>query len=387
MKKTISLILALALLFCLSACGKNSSDVSSNETSLTESTTSFTSSSNSENSSSETSSSETSSKANSSKTSSVASATSSATSSTVSKSDYSNSTETINILRQDNAVDYKGKIITPSAILNSDYSVYKYNENTWECRRNISVYDGKLFYSAIVPDKYQTQTGIFTCDENGKNVKKLVANAASGNYTIYQGRIYYIDSRYYVDYEWQIYLCSSNIDGTDEKEEIYLENFGGVYSAVVKDSVLYCWIYEGETLCIAKFDPKSKKFEIAKRYSEPSTRHRSELHLVGNDIYYHFGEHIYKVNFKGEDTALPIATNESETYLLNENVIFCEQGIMVIDFGNQTAYDPVDFFTFDDLSTKKVAPKSIYTVVKRNTGNLSKSFSTCQKKDKIIFFE
>ena len=373
----------MVLIFSLCAGEKNSAGESSNETSTVNSTASVVSNVSSQSEASSAASSET----DSSKTSRVASATSSATSSTASKKDYSNSTETINILRQDNAADYKGKIITPSAILNSDYSIYKYNENTWEIRQNISVYDGKLFYYDTVAEKYQNRNVIFTCDENGKNVKEIVKNASFGIYTIYQGRIYYIDSRYYVDYEWQSYLCSSNIDGTDEKEEIYLENFDDVYFAVVKDSVLYCWIYEGETLCIAKFDPKSKKFEIAKRYSEPSTRHRSELHLVGNDIYYHFGAHIYKVNFKGEDTALPIAKNESENYLLNEQVIFCEQGIMVIDFGNQTAYAPFDFFTFYDLSTKKVAPKSIYTVVKRNTGNLSKSFSTCQKKDKIIFFE
>lgn len=382
MKKLTAFLLALVLIFSLCACEKNSAGESSNETSTVNSTASVVSNVSSQSEASSAASSE----AESSKTSSVASATSSATSSTVSKKDYSNSTETINILRQDNAADYKGKIITPSAILNSDYSIYKYNENTWEIRQNISVYDGKLFYYDTVAEKYQNRNVIFTCDENGKNVKEIVKNASFGIYTIYQGRIYYIGKKYETN-KWKKYLCSSNVDGTDEKGEICLENFGDVYFAVVKDSVLYCWIYEGETLCIAKFDPKSKKFEIAKRYSEPSTRHRSELHLVGNDIYYHFGAHIYKVNFKGEDTALPIAKNESENYLLNEQVIFCEQGIMVIDFGNQTAYDPVDFFTFDDLSTKKVAPKSIYTVVKRNTGNLSKSFSTCQKKDKIIFFE
>ena len=383
MKKLTAFLLALVLIFSLCACEKNSAGESSNETSTVNSTASVVSNVSSQ---SEDSSSAASSETDSSKTSSVASATSSATSSTASKKDYSNSTETINILRQDNAVDYKGKIITPSAILNSDYSVYKYNENTWETRQNISVYDGKLFYYDTVAEKYQSRNAIFTCDENGKNVKEIVKSANFGIYTIYQGRIYYIGKKYETN-KWKKYLCSSNVDGTDEKGEICLENFGDVYFAVVKDSVLYCWIYEGETLCIAKFDPKSKKFEIAKRYSEPSTRHRSELHLVGNDIYYHFGAHIYKVNFKGEDTALPIAKNESEKYLLNKTIAFWEQGIMVMDSRYDSVNDPIDFFTFDDLNTKKEAPKSLYTTVKLNIKNEMFSFFVCQKNDKVILFE
>ncbi|MBE6770335.1 MAG: hypothetical protein E7548_06245 [Ruminococcaceae bacterium] len=382
MKKLTAFLLALVLIFSLCACGKNSAGESSNETSTANSTASVVSNVSSQSEASSAASSET----ESSKTSSVASATSSATSSTVSKKDYSNSTETINILRQNNAVDYKGKIITPYAILNSDYSIHTYYENNWECRRYISVYDGKIFYHDDVAEKYQTRNAIFTCDQNGKNVKEIVKSASFGIYTIYQGRIYYIGKKYETN-EWKKYLCSSNIDGTDEKGEICLENIGDVYFAVVKDSVLYCWIYEGEALCIAKFDPKSKKFEIAKRYSEPSTRHRSELHLVGNDIYYHFGEHIYKVNFKGEDTALPVATNESETYLLNKAIAFWEQGIMVMDSRYDSVNDPIDFFAFNDLSTKKVAPKSLYTVAKANRENTMYSFVTCQKKDKVILFE
>ncbi len=374
MKKTISLILALALLFCLSACGKNSADVSSNETSLTESTTSVVSSSNSENSSSEASSSETSSKADSSKTSSTASV----SSSTVSKKDYSNSTETINILVQDNAVDYKGKIITPYAILNSDYSIHAYYENTWECRRNISVYDGNLFYYDIVAEKYQTRSVIFTCDENGKNVKEVVKNAIFGIYTIYKGRIYYLCEKH---------LCSSNIDGTDERKESYLEGFSQPSFAVVKDSVLYCWIFKDETPCIIKFDPKTKKLEVVKRYPNPTSYFwRSPLLLQGNDIYYYSGNILRKVNFSGEDPSLLDTTTYPQPYIINKHVNVCGSGVFVATHYPDSKELTNSLFAFNDLTTEKTPPETIYKVIKNaEIQNLSGLY-ICQSKDKIILF-
>ncbi|MBP3706813.1 MAG: hypothetical protein J6J13_06170 [Clostridia bacterium] len=382
MKKTFSIILTFTMFFCLCACGKNSADIGSNETSLTEITASITSSnSSSENSSSETSSAKTSSVTVSNKTSSTASV----SSSTVSETDYSNSTETITILLQDNVVHYKGKIITPYAILNGDYSVHQYYENGWECRRNISVYDSKLFFHDNISEKGQERNAIFTCDENGKNVKEVVKNTHAGVYTIYQGRIYYPWGNN-ENGKWERYIYSSNIDGTDEKKEVYLENISDIYVAVVKDSVIYFWAYENNELGIAKFDPKSKKFEMVKRYSDSSVRHRSELTLVGNDIYYHFDGAVYKVNFTGEDTVLPIATNESDTYLFNKTVAFCDQGVLVMNPLDKTANDPIDFFDFNDLSTKKEAPKSLYVTEKLNRIGHFYSFTTCQEKDKVILF-
>ncbi len=385
MKKLLSFFLALCLTVCLTACGKNPSKVGSNETSITSSAASLNSSTVSltENDSSQS----VSSGVSSAKTSSVASGgKTSSTVSTAPKKDYSNSTETITIPTQGNAVLYKGKIITSHTILNSDYSIYTNYENSWDSKRNISVYDGKLFYYDDVADKYQTRNAIFTCDENGKNVKEVVKNAIFGIYTIYQGSIYYFCERYYVDYEWQTYLCSSNLDGTDEREEIYLENIGDIYFAVVKDSVLYCWAFEGDNTCILKFDPKTKKLEVAKRYSEPATRHRSALMLEGSDIYYHFGNYLYKVNFSGEDIALPIAPNESDKYLLNKHVAICDQGVMVMRSDHHSAYEPVDFFYFDDLSAKKEAPENLYVkVIRKATGDLFNYFPY-KKDDKIILF-
>ena len=386
MKKLLSFFLAICLTVCLTACGKNPSKVGSNETSITSSAASLNSSTVSltENDSSQS----VSSGVSSAKTSSVASGgKTSSTVSTAPKKDYSNSTETITIPTQYNAVLYKGKIITPRAILNSDYSIYTKYENTWDDKNNISVYDGKLFYYDDVAEKYQTRSVIFTCDETGKNVKEVVKKAICGIYTIYQGRIYYFCNRYYVDYEWQTYLCSSNLDGTDEREEIYLENFDDFRSGVVKDSVLYFRVFINSIHSIVKFDPKVKKIEIMKQYPNPTSYFwRSTMVLQGNDFYYHYIDNLYKVNFNGEDIALPIAPNESDTYLRNKNVAICDQGVMVMGSDYHSIYEPVDFFYFDDLSTKKEAPENLYVkVIRSGTGDLFTYFPY-KKDDKIILF-
>ncbi len=383
MKKLTAFVLALVLTFSLCACEKNSAGESSNETSTVNSTTSVVSNVSSQ---SEGSSSAASSETESSKTSSVASATSSATSSTVSKKDYSNSTETINILVQDNAADYKGKIITPYAILNSDYSIHTYYENNWECRRNISVYDGKLFYYDTVAEKYQTRNVIFTCDENGKNVKEVVKNTNFGIYTIYQGRIYYICEKYETN-EWKNYLCSSNIDGTDEKKESYLEGFGQTSFAVVKDSVLYCWIFKDETPCIIKFDPKTKKLEVIKSYPNPTSYFwRNPLLLQGNDIYYYSSNILHKVNLSGEDLSLLDTTTYPQPYIIKKYVNVCSGGVFVATHYPDSNELTTSLFEFNDLATEKTPPEAIYKVVRNaEIQNLSGLY-ICQSKDKIILF-
>lgn len=276
------------------------------------------------------------------------------------------------------AVNYKGKIITPYCVLNSDYSHFANYENSWDTKFYASVYDNKLFYTNSVATREGTYTAIFTCDEKGKNEKELVKGVIRGIYTIYNYRFYYISEKY-ENNQWELYLYSADLDGKNQKQEAHLKNFSDVYDATVKDSVMYFWIFENEIPCLAKLDPKAKKLDVIKRYPNPTSYFfRSQPMIFGNDFYYYFGSDLKKVNLTGEDTVILTEVNSPTNVYAYVNV--CNNGFFVSSYLNQTLN--LNLYEFNNLKTPKAPPTSIYKVVKG--GNHIGDLAICQSKDKII---
>ena len=387
MKKIFSSMLVLLLVFLLCACEKdtvtsnNSSDLSSNETSALSAAENVSSdtvtieSSASENANTQVS-------LNSTVTNSKNSNKDQSNKNQTGKNKQTNSTQTINI-NSGSAVNYKDKIICSRFILNKDYTIHTFYENSWDEKFSLCVYDDKVFYhDTITAPNGGSYFAVFTCDENGKNVKEIVRNTIFGVYTIYRGRIYYYSEKFVGGTNYETYISSVYMDGTDERQEIKLTGFKQPSGTVVKDSVMYSWIFENETPCIVKFDPVKMDFSVIKRFPNPQSQ------FWKNGLYYHNGELYYsnynaicRVNTSGDDNeVMPYKQNGLDPNAFS----IIDSGIVIGTYKFSDVF--VELYPFSNISAPVTAPQSIYKVIKSTKKENLGDFFVCQTDDKIIYF-
>jgi len=292
------------------------------------------------------------------------------------KNKQTNSKETVDILNMETAIEYKNKIICPQVIFNKDYTVSTFYENTWDEKFYLCVYDNKVFFhDTVTTPKGGSYFSVFTCDENGKNVKEIVKETIGGMYTIYRGRVYYYSEELVGNTTYETYISSVYIDGTDERKEFKLTGFTQMGHTVVKDSIMYSWCFENNVPCIIKFDPINMSYNVIKRYPNPPSHFwRDPLHIAKGELYYYKLKNVYRVNLEGEDIKL---------FDTKGRISFTDSGIIIGEFGDSDV--SVKLYPFTDIESPVDAPKGMYQVVRLKTQLPFKQY-VYTKKDKIIYF-
>lgn len=209
--------------------------------------------------------------------------------------------------------------VSPNSLVDNinDYEMryFWYNVKTNEFDRipyNGSSY--KIYGNKLV---FYSQAQVYTANLDGSNAKQITKTKNTGNYIIYNDKIYYTEG--YVETSYNIdntpiilYFYTLHVTDLEGKTDKVLFNIPSSEFIIVNDKIV---VRDEKKICI--MDLKGNKIDEF----ETGLSNISQLNYFNNKIYLLSGTALYSFNFDGSNKKL--IDDKTSYFEINDNKIYC----------------------------------------------------------------